>query len=99
MAGEGDHTMHAMRVVDGVDAGGEAGLKARGDVIEVQEDLRGVEVEFGQGADGGAELSHGRGSVDPAAHHVTDDQGGLVARHGNGVEPVTADLRGDLGGW
>lgn len=92
MPGEGDAAVRAVRVVDGVHAGGGRLVQLAGDAVEVAQDVGGVEVEAGQRTGGGAQLPHRGGRVDAVPHHVTDDERGLVAGHGDGVEPVAAGL-------
>src|SRR5947209_10722186 len=92
MPGVGEVAVGAVRVVDGVDAGGDVVLEAGGDPVEVAQHLGGGEVEVGEGAGGGAQPPHGGRGVDAAAHDITHDESGLVVRERYDVEPIAADL-------
>ncbi|WP_431607902.1 hypothetical protein [Streptomyces griseocarneus] len=63
-----------------------------GDLVEGGEHLGGLEVEHGQGADGGAQLAHGDGGAQAAAHDVADDERRAVPGQLDHVEPVAAHL-------
>lgn len=58
-------------------------------VVEACEELVGLQVQCGQRADDGAQLSHGGGGLDAAAGDLSDDQGGAGAGQGNRVEPAS----------
>lgn len=98
VAGEADLARALVRVVDAVDAGGDGLLDTFGQVIQVMKGLGGGEGELGEGADSTAELTHGGGGFDAAAHDVPDDQGGSVTLERYGVVPVAADLARGAGG-
>ena len=92
VAGRGVDEPALVRVVDGVDAGGDlVGVDLGGEAVEQLEHLVRRQVEAGVGADGGAELAHDGGGAHTAAHHVADDEGGAAAAEGDDVVPVAAD--------
>ncbi len=94
MAGGGVDQAAFVRVVDGVDAGGDlAGVDLGGQAVEELQDLVGRQVEAGVGAYGGAQLAHDGGGAHPAAHDVADDQGRAAGAEGDDVVPVAADGR------
>src|SRR5207248_8105982 len=97
MSGDGDPAGGAVRVVDGVRAGGVL-VQIGGDLVDVPQDAGRRDVEVGQRGGGGAQPSHGGGGVDAAAHHIAHDERGLVGDEGDDVEPVAADLQGGAGG-
>lgn len=98
MAGGGDVALGAVWVVDGVHAGGDGVPQSRGDLVQVLENLGGVEVEVGEGTGGGTQAAHGGGSADAAAHDVAHNECGLVAIERQDVVPVAADLECGLCG-
>lgn len=92
MAGRGVDQAALVRVVDGVDAGGDlAGVDLGSQAVQELQDLVGREVEAGVGADRGAQLAHDGGGAHPAAHDIADDQGGTAGAEGDDVVPVAAD--------
>lgn len=107
-AAAGDRVVHRVDAGGEVDLGefGAAGLvragllradggaEAAGDLVEVREDFGRLQVELGEGADGGAQFAHGDGGPQAPAHDVPDDEGGAVAGQFDDVEPVAADLGG-----
>jgi hypothetical protein len=60
----------------------------------VGEEFAWGEVGVGEGAHGGAQLSHGGCRVDAVADDVADDEGDACAGQGDHVEPVAADPGG-----
>lgn len=68
------------------------GAEATGDLVERGEHFGGFQVEEGQGPYGGAQFTHGDGGPQPAAHDVTDDQGGAMPGEFDHVEPVATHL-------
>lgn len=98
MTGGGDVAFGAVWVVDGVHAGDDGMPQSRGDLVQVPENLGGVEVEVGEGTGGGTQAAHGGGSADAAAHDVAHNECGLVAIERQDVVPVAADLECGLCG-
>lgn len=81
-----------VRVVDGVDAGGDlVGVDLGGEAVEELEHLVRGQVEAGVGPDRRAELAHDGRRADASAHDVADDEGGAAAAEGDHVVPVAAD--------
>ncbi len=83
-----------MRVVDGVHTRRDRVVQRRGRLVQVLQQSRRVEIQGGQGGRRGAQPAHRGGGADAAAHHVADDERGLVPLQRDHVEPVPADLAG-----
>lgn len=98
MSRHGDSAPVAVRVVFGIDAGGDVGVQTGGDLVEALQHLGGREVEVGQGRGGGAQAAHRGGRIDAAVHHIAHHERGLVLREGDDVEPVATDLGRGSGG-
>ncbi len=98
VAGVGDGDGGGRGLEDGVDAADQravgAGVDGSDEVVEVGQYVRGGQVEGGEGADRGTDLSHHGGGGQAPAHDVADDEGDPAGRQADDVEPVAADLGG-----
>ena len=107
VSGTGQVAAPGYRVVHRVQAGGadlagcavaSLGGEEGNLVIELGEQFRGGQVDVGEGADGAAQPSHGRGGFDTVADHVADDQGHPGSGERDHVVPVAAHADPGLGG-
>jgi hypothetical protein len=93
--GDGELDLAGNAVVDRVRAGGEVRLPLTDglhELVELEQRLRGRQLEHGQGLDGGAQAAHGDRGAHPVPGDVADDQGDPRARQPDRLVPVAADL-------